>query len=173
MKWRPLPIAGLAFVLAGCSPALDWREFTPEGSGVIASFPCRPDRHMRAVVVAGAHVRMEMWVCTAGGSTFALSFVDVTNPAEVGSTLSELRTVMLSNVHGVSPAATSLQVIGMTPNPQATRVACAGQLPDGTPIQAHAAFFAKGLRAYQATTIGARPEPSGVEAFFGGLRFSP
>ena len=116
---------------------------------------------------------MEMWVCAAGGSTFALSFVDVADPAQVGSTLSELRTVMLSNLQGLSPKYAPLQVIGMTPNPQATRVACAGQLPDGTPVQAYAAFFAKGLRAYQATTIGARPEPSGIETFFGGLKFSP
>jgi hypothetical protein len=116
---------------------------------------------------------MEMWVCTAGGSTFALSFVDVADPAQVRSTLSELRTVMLSNIHGVSPTLAPLQVIGMTPNPQAMRLACAGQLPDGTPVQANAAFFAKGLRAYQATTMGARPEPSGIETFFGGLKFLP
>lgn len=116
---------------------------------------------------------MEMWTCAAGGSTFALSFVDVADPAKVGSTLSELRTVMLSNVHGISPKLAPLQVIGMTPNAQATRMACAGQLPDGTPVQAHAAFFAKGLRAYQATTMGAKPEPSGIETFFDGLKFPP
>lgn len=171
MKWRQRSTAGLAIALTACSPALDWREFTPEGSGVVASFPCRPDRHARVVVVAGARARMEMWVCTTAGSTFALSFVDVADPAQVGITLSELRAAMLSNVHGVSPRLAPLQVIGMTPNPQATRVACVGQLPDGAPVQAHAAFFAKGLRAYQASTMGARPEPSGVETFFGGLKF--
>ena len=130
------------------------------------------DRHARTVMLAGARVRMEMWVCTAAGSTFALSFVDVADPAQVGNTLGELRAAMLSNVHGVSPRLAPSQVIGMTPNPQATRVDCAGQLPDGAPVQAHAAFFAKGLRAYQASTMGARPEPSGVEIFFGGLKFS-
>ena len=125
------------------------------------------------VTLAGARVRMEMWACTAAGSTFALSFVDVADPARVGSTLSELRAVMLSNVNGVSPILAPVQVIGMTPNPQATRLACAGKLPDGTRVQAHAAFFSKGLRAYQATTMGARPEPSGTETFFGGLKFPP
>ena len=173
MKWRRLPTAGIAIVLAACSPALDWREFTPEGSGVVASFPCRPDRHARTVELAGARMRMEMWVCATGGSTFALSFVDVADPARVAITLRELRNVMLSNVHGVSPRFAPLQVIGMTPNPQATRMNCAGQLPDGTPVQAYAAFFAKGRRAYQATTMGARPESSGIDAFFDGLKFSP
>jgi len=114
-----------------------------------------------------------MWVCAAGGSTFALSFVEVADPAQVATTLSELRAVMLSNIHGMSPRFAPLQVTGMTPNPQATRVACAGHLPDGTPVQANAAFFAKGLRAYQATTMGARPELTAIETFFGGLKFSP
>lgn len=171
MKWRLPPItAFLAVALAACSPALDWREFTPEGSGVKVSFPCRPDRHARAVVVAGASVRMEMWVCEAAGSTFAVGFFDVPDPMQATASLREIQAVMLANVRGALASSAPAKVIGMTPNLQALRVSGAGQLPDGRAVQVHAAYFARGLRVYQATLIGARPQPQAVETFFDGLR---
>ena len=171
MKRRlPLITAYLAVALAACSPALDWREFTPEGSGVKVSFPCRPDRHARAVVVAGASVRMEMLVCEAAGSTFAVGFFDVPDPTQVAVSLREIRATMLANVRGASPISGPAKVIGMTPNLQALRVSGAGQLPDGRAVQVDAAFFTRGLRVYQATLIGTRPQPQAIETFFDGLR---
>lgn len=166
-----LGVAMLAIDLAACAPAFNWREFIAEGSGVVATFPCRPERHARHVVVDELKVRMEMLVCATGGSTFALSFLDVADPARVNATLGELRAVALTNVRGVQPQVVPVQVIGMTPNPQAVRLSAEGGLPDGSAIHVHAAFFAKGLRVYQATVIGAEPAPQVVETFFGGLKF--
>ena len=51
------------------------------------------------------------------------------------------------------------------------RVLITGRLPDGAPVQEHAAFFVRGLRVYSASVIGAEPSPTAVEAFFSGLRF--
>ncbi len=171
MKQRLSPItAFVAIALAACSPALDWREFTPEGSGVKVSFPCRPDRHARAVVVSGASVRMAMLVCEAAGSTFAVGFFDVPDPMQVTASLREIEAAMLANLSGALPSSAPAKVIGMTPNLQALRVSAAGQLPDGRAVQVHAVFFAKGLRVYQATLIGARPQPQAIETFIDGLR---
>ena len=164
-------VAMLAIDLAACTPAFNWREFIAEGSGVVAMFPCRPDRHARPVVVAESKARMEMLVCATGGSTFALSFLDVADPARVNATLGELRAIALANVQGVQPQVVPVQVIRMTPNPQAVRLSAEGRLPDGNAIHVHAAFFAKGLRVFQATVIGAEPAPQVVETFFGGLKF--
>ena len=166
-------IAALAAAACGaaCSPALDWREFVPEGSGVSVSFPCRPDRHARPVVLAGAKVQMEMLVCSAGGATFALAFVDVADPARIGATLAELRRIAVGNVQGGEPQVAPLQVRGMTPNDQAARLAVTGRLPDGAAVQEHAAFFTRGMRVYQATVIGAAPAPQTVDSFIGGLKF--
>lgn len=172
MKWRRTAVRVLLSAgLVACAPALDWREFVAEGSGVVATFPCRPDRHARSVVVADVPVRMEMLVCTAGGSTFALSFFDVSDPARVSGALGELRTALLANVHGLRPRSVPARVSGMTPNPQAIRLAAEGRLPDGTVVQAHAEFFVKGLRVFQAALIGAAPASQDIEAFFSGLRF--
>ncbi|MEP7099897.1 MAG: hypothetical protein ABI781_05275 [Burkholderiales bacterium] len=164
-------IAALAAACsAACSPTLDWREFVPEGTDISISFPCRPDRHARAVIVVGAKAQMEMLSCSAGDATFALAFVDVTDPARVGATLAELRATAASNLQA-SPQNAPLQIRGMTPNEQAARVTLAGKLPDGAAVQEHAAFFTRGLRVYQATVIGAKPLPQVVDTFLGGLKF--
>jgi hypothetical protein len=160
-----------AAALAACSPTLDWREFTPEGSGLQVRFPCRIDRHARSVPVAGATVRMEMLVCSAGDATWAVGFFDVADPARVSDTLAEWRSTAASNVQGVAAPPVPLQIKGMTPNDQAVRVLITGRLPDGAPVQEHAAFFVRGLRVYSASVIGAEPSPTAVEAFFSGLRF--
>ena len=156
---------------AACSPALDWREFVPEGSEISVSFPCRPDRHSRPVVLVGAKAQMEMLVCTASDATFALAFVDVTDPTRVGATLAELRAIAVANVRGGEPQVAAVQIRGMTPNDRAGRLSVAGKLPDGAAVQEHAAFFTRGLRVYQATVIGAKPSPEAVEIFIAGLKF--
>lgn len=156
---------------AACSPALDWREFVPEGTDVRVSFPCRPDRHARAVTVAGTKAQMQMLACDAGGATFALAFVDVADPARVGATLAELRATAASNLQGSAPRGAPIRIRGMTPNEQAARVTIHGKLPDGAEVQEHAVFFARGLRVYQATVIGAKPASQVVDTFLDGLMF--
>ncbi|MEO8806989.1 MAG: hypothetical protein ABI433_12985 [Burkholderiaceae bacterium] len=164
----------VSIVLAGlgaCSPTLDWRETAAEGSGVVAMFPCRPDRHARTVELVGSKLKMEMLVCPAGGATYALSFVDVPDPTRVNATLAELRTVALGNVRAVAPELTPARIGGMTPNAEAVRVAAAGHLPDGAEVQMHAIFFARGLRVYQGSIVGAKPVAEANEIFFSGFRF--
>ncbi|MBC8057822.1 MAG: hypothetical protein H7Y61_14720 [Rhizobiales bacterium] len=166
-------IAALAAACgAGCAPALDWREFVPEGTDISVAFPCRPDRHARAVVVAGAKAQMQMLACNAGDATFALAFVDVADPSRVAATLAELRATAVSNVRGAPPQDAPLNVRGMTPNEQSARLAITGTLPDGAAVQEHAAFFVRGLRVYQATVIGAAPAPQAIETFIAGLKFA-
>ena len=61
----------------------------------------------------------------------------------------------------------------MTPNEQTARLSINGRLPDGTPVIEHAAFFVQGLMLYQASVIGAKPNPEAVETFFAGLKYVP
>ena len=166
-----LPMCLVLASLGACSPTLDWRETAAEGSGVVAMFPCRPDRHARTVELAGSKLKMEMLVCAAGGATYALSFVDVPEPARVNAALAELRLVTLGNVQAVAPQSTPASIIGMTPNAEAARVAASGRLPDGAAVQVHAVFFVKGLRVYQGSVIGARLVAESNEIFLSGFRF--
>lgn len=165
---RALP--WLAAALCACSPTFDWREMQAEGSGVVASFPCKPDRHVRTVPLAGQAVRMEMLVCSAGGATFGLSFVDVGDPARVTSTLLELQRLAIANIAASSSGSAPLQVAGMTPNPGAVRLRLEGRGPDGTGVSEQAGFFVKGLRVYQATVLGKSWPSEAADTFFAGLR---
>ena len=165
-------IAVLASALAGpaCSPTLDWRELRPEGTGIAVTFPCKPDRHARPIVVAGHAVRMEMLVCSAGGSTYALAFADLPDPAAVAPALAELRALAVTNIAAVPAPAASLQVPGMTPSPQAARVVLSGRYPDGAAVYEQAAFFAKGMRVYQASVVGNRPAGDAADTFLAALK---
>jgi hypothetical protein len=167
-------IAGLGVACAAiaCSPTLDWRELRPEGSGIAVSFPCKPDRHARTLAVAGHPVRMEMLVCSAGGATYALSFADLPEPVAVVPALAELRAVAVANIAAPPSPLLDLRVPGMTPNVQAGRIAVSGRLPDGAAVQEQAAFFAKGLRVYQASVIGAHLGGEAAETFLTALKLS-
>ena len=133
-------------------------------------FPCRPDRHARAVVIAGEKTKMEMLVCTTAGATFAVSFIDLVDPAAVTAAVSELRSKALANIGGIQLSSEPAAVSGMTANAQAARLAMSGKLPDGAAVQEQASFFVKGRRVYQANVIGARLAPEVTDTFFAGLK---
>lgn len=165
-----IPTLTAALVLAGCAPALDWREFQPEGSGIVVTFPCKPDRHVRTVKLAVQTVRMEMLVCRADDAQFALSFLDLDDPGTVSAALSELQALAAGNLGATRRESKPAIVRGMTPSPQAAQLRLEGQQPDGTALQEEAVFFAKGLRVYQATVLGRRVRPDAAATFFAGLR---
>lgn len=167
MKYAALLFAA---ALCACSPALDWREMQAEGSGIVATFPCKPDRHARTVPLGGQPVRMEMLVCSAGGLTFAVSFIDAGDPARVTAMLDELQRLAVGNLAAVSHAGDPLQVPGMTPNPSAMRLRIEGRAPDGAGLSEQAGFFVKGLRVYQATVLGKTLPAETADTFFAGLR---
>jgi len=167
MIWVTLALLGLG----GCSPALDWREFTPEGSGLVVTFPCRTDRHARPVSLAGETLHMEMLVCSAADATYAVSFLDVADPARLSAVVAEWREAAVRNVRGTDVRRSAWGIKGTTPNDQVGRLVVTGSLPDGAPVQEHAVFFVHGLRVYSATVLGAKPAPEAVEIFFSGLKF--
>jgi hypothetical protein len=163
-------VLGAALASSGCSPAWDWREFEPEDSGLTVTFPCRPDRHARQVTVAGASTRMTMLVCTAADASFALTYIDVSEPAGVTAALADLRTLAAANLGAAAAVPGEARVRGMTPNPMAARLDLAGQRPDGVAVQQQTVFFSKGLRVYQASVVGTRLSDEAVDTFFAGLK---
>jgi len=170
MGMRAAMAAAMTWVSA-CSPALDWREFVPQDSGISVNLPCRPDHHARPVVLGSATVQMNMLVCSADEATFALSYFDVADPARISATLIEWREAALGNVQARDAQMAPTQIKGMTPNAEAVHVSASGRLPDGAAVQEHAAFFVHGLRVYQAAVIGAHPSPQALAVFFAGLKF--
>jgi hypothetical protein len=169
-RWAVGVVWVVSNALGGCSPALDWREFEPADSGLVVTFPCRPDRHARNVSVAGATSRMDMLVCAVADATFALSFIDVADPAGVTAALADLRALAVSNLGAAAAQPGEARVRGMSPNPMSARLDLAGRRPDGAAVRQQAVFFAKGLRVYQASVVGETLSGEAVDTFFAGLK---
>jgi len=166
MDWRSAPLVA---ALVACSPTLDWREVRVGADGLVAQFPCRPERRIRDVPVAGVRVRMEMMACSAEGSTFAASHFAVAEPAGVSAAIEGLKAAAVANVGGAAPQGAPLQIRGMTPNPAAARLSVAGHLPDGDTVRLHAVFFSRGLHVYQFSVLGPAPSGAAVDTFLAGI----
>lgn len=160
----------LAWAIAACAPALDWRESRPEGTGLVVLFPCKPENFERRVEVAGAPVRMRLQSCAAAGSTFALGHFELADPARIGPALEALQAAMAANLGDAAPRRQAWSARGVNAQPEPVSLAAAGKLGDGTAVRAQAVFFAKGLRVYQASVVGARLDDPALETFFSGLK---
>lgn len=167
-------MAGLVGVLLlACSPALDWREVRPAGGGIVLLMPCKPDSHARQVNLGPDVVRLELHACTAAGTTWALAFADVADPARVGPALVELQASAARNLTATEPQELTLKAEGATPNPASRRVQLQGHMPDGRAVTEQVAVFAKGTRVYQAVALGTALDAEAVDSFFGSLRLVP
>jgi hypothetical protein len=168
------PAAGLLmlFALAGCAPTLDWREARPQGSGVAMMFPCRPDRQERTAQVETSTLRLQLHSCRAGGATFSLAAADGAEPAQVTSLLAALRSQALTKLSGSATAEPLPAIVGATPNEQSALVRIVGRRADGRRVVAHAAFFVKGVRLYQAMVLDADDAvgSEAIETFFTSIR---
>ena len=162
-----------AVALAGCAPALDWREVRPPGQAIQALFPCKPSALERRVQLAGTAVSLTLQACAAGGQTWGLASADLGDPTRVGRALTELGTAAALNIGAAAPEATPLQVPGATPNPASLRAELQGSLPDGKAVQMQVAVFAHGTRVYQATVLGPQVPAEAAQTFMGALRVAP
>jgi hypothetical protein len=163
-------VAWAALGLAACSPALNWREVRPEGSDLVAMFPCKPDRFVRQVPLAGARVEMHLVSCAVDGVSYAIVHARVAEPVQVGAALEALRESAAGNIGGQASAQAAFTVRGMTPSPLAVRFSAEGHGADGTPVREQAGVFARGLQVYQATVVGPALDPQATDTFFSGLR---
>jgi hypothetical protein len=161
-------------VLAGCTPALDWREVRPQGADVRVLFPCRPASHARPVRLAGDQSLMSMYSCAAEGTVYALSFADVKDLARVDAAIDELAIAVQAHFQPIESAASQPAAVrGMTPHPAAATWRLAGRMPDGRTMQERTALFRHGTRVYQLTMLGASLDVQAQETFFDAIQVGP
>lgn len=166
--------AALAVALAACSPALNWRSVTVPDAALQVMLPCKPDNAVRTVELAGAPLALSLLSCDADGATFAVSYATLTDPARAGVALEHWRAATLARIGVAVPAQMQPFVpAGAMALPQAVRTTVQGQRPDGTPVTAHAAWFARALgsevRVYHAVVFADKARPAVADTFFAGL----
>lgn len=165
----PVLLACLAG-LAGCSPALDWREVRPTDTGAQLLLPCRPASHARELSLAGEKVRMVLHACRAADTTWAVAWAELSDPARTGPALAELKASTAANVGAVQLQPLPGRTPGETPHPQSGRFAVSGKLPDGQAVQGRVALATRGLAVMQATALGPRPDQAALDTFLDSLR---
>lgn len=168
-----LTMAALAGVvaLAGCSPALDWREVRLPGAPLKIMMPCKPEQATRRVTMAGREVSLDAMACQAAGGTFAVLSADIGGPADANAALQQWQAASLATVRGQTVRETGFVPNGALDLPRSLQVVTAGRRADGTAIQGQAAYFARGAHVFQAAVYAERLDPQATEPFFAGLRF--
>ena len=157
--------------VAGCSPALDWRDVAWPDSGVTIQMPCKPKAHARELPVAGLTTKVTVVACQAQNMTFALSWADVGDPVRVGPALQEWRDAAKSNLGAQAQPVSAKPIPGATPHDQAGRWALAGRSPQGEARQSEVVLAVRGTRVVQVTMLGAAWDTEAADNFLGSLRF--
>jgi len=161
-------------MVTACTPALNWREVLLNDDHALAMFPCKPNTHQRHIRLATAEVQWQLLECTTDGLTWAVGYADLAEPARVTPALVALRHATALNIGATSQRDLALPVQGETPNDaSAAALLEGGRLPNGSPVLAQVAVFAKGTTVFQAMVLGERLPGEAVQTFFTGLRLLP
>ena len=176
----------LAFAVAACTPALNWREVRNGPAPLSALLPCKPDAGERTVTLGDRAVQMHLLGCKADGALFVLGWVELDSPAALGSVLGAWQDATLAHI-GIrpgpdAPAGTVFLPPGALALPQSRRIDADGRAPDGDRAAIHlrAAWFATAGRAGQAPLAlqaavyaDSVPAASATATFFDALRLAP
>lgn len=158
-----------SLLLSGCSPTFNWREVRLEASPLQALLPCKPDRGMRTIPLAGQQVALHMVGCEAGGAMFAVAYADLGSPDLVRAALSQWKAATFANMNASVSSTQPFVPKGATPLPQSEQVLATGTRPDGSTVVAQAVWFAKGAEVFHAVVYADKANPDLAKTFFAGL----
>lgn len=161
----------MGWVLAACSPAMDWREVDVGDTALVGRVPCHPSRFERRVEVAGRPLKIFLLSCEQAGVTYGLSTAEVEDPARVDEVLAALAQASARGIGATDPDRIPFTIAGVTPYQGDASLRLRGRGPDGRPVEEAIDLFARGTRVFQATAIGSQLAPEVVGPFHEGLHF--
>ena len=129
-------------ILTACQPSLNWRASQLEGTSLRFELPCKPDRTVRAVNMAGQALDLAMAGCEADDAVWALMSTTVNASLNREDLFKGWRQATLQNMH-----AQEFSDLPFVPKAQATlpgaiRLKAQGTDPQGRGVTAHAIWFA-------------------------------
>ncbi|MFN4115007.1 MAG: hypothetical protein ACK4F7_00715 [Inhella sp.] len=157
MAIRWIMSVGISGALLACSPALDWRELAVAETGLVASFPCKPQRVVQQ--------ELGLFQCEAGGLRFVLAWQRWAEPNQL-------------RLHLAQAAAETTRRTGFP-----VQVVVGAQLPKGAVAwpgsgryrlgsdgrAGQMLLWARGLTSYRALVTGSGSDEAAVH-FFDGMR---
>ena len=169
---RFLTVAVLnAALLAACSPTFNWREVRTETGGLKVMMPCKPEKESRGVPMGGRDVDLKVLGCGTGGATFAILTADIVDAGRADEVLGQWKRATLANLGSVAAREEPFRPGGALALPASLQVVAAGRRPDGSKVESHAAYFARGSHVFQAVIYSDRLQPEVAETFFSGIGF--
>lgn len=142
----------LAFMLAGCDPALNWREVRNSDLGYTVLLPAKPASFDRSVDLDGLQVAMSMTAAEVDGTSFAVATAVVADAAQRTSALMAMQTAMTRNIQG---EITEQKTITMKNGATAVQIYATGKAArDGQPLALFARFMVHGTRVFQVVALG-------------------
>jgi hypothetical protein len=158
-------------LLAGCTPAFDWRSVRVPETRLVSELPCRPGRFQRDIVAAGVPLKLFMLSCEAGGVTYGVATAEVGDPTRVDAVLAALATGAAGAIRAREPHVTPFDLAGATPFKNNVSARIQGMRQDGTHVEESLRVFGRGTRVFQASVIGLALVDAQAKPFEDGLRF--
>ncbi len=159
-----------AVASGGCSPTFDWREVRPEGTGVVALFPCKAQADRRTVSIDARTVMLSLHACRTATMTFGLAYSDVGDARRVAPALEAMRASWLATPGAQAVEAAAMQAPVSGSPSTAVRARLHIMRPGQPPADSAAAFFAIGTRVFQVTAYGAPLDGEAAQTFLSSVR---
>ena len=137
----------------------------------MAMLPCKPDKGVRSVALAGQEVSMRVMGCEAGGATFAILHAQLPDPSQSDRALAQWKAASLAGMKNPDALARPFTPAGALGLPASVLVSASGLDQGGNALQTQAAYFAHGRQVFQAIILAAQIKSDAAETFFSGLRF--
>lgn len=157
MAFRWIMGVGVSGALLACSPTLDWRELAVADAGLVASFPCKPQRIVQQ--------ELGLMQCEAGGLRFVLAWQRWTEPNPLRLHLAQ------AAAESARRAGVPMQAVVDAQLPQgALAWPGSGRFTLGSDGQAgQMLLWARGLTSYRALVTGTGSAEAAA-LFFDGMR---
>jgi hypothetical protein len=162
--------SAMALLLLACSPALNWREVRPDGAGLMALFPSRPDQGVQSVALGALVVKMSMMGCEAGGAMFTLAHVALDGSMDAEALRAQWQVGTLASMQGTAGKEEPFFLKGASSSLSPGQIRATGQRADGSPVAMRAAWFAVGGVVYQAAVYADRDVDEVAQTYFDGIR---
>ena len=158
-------------LLVACSPAYDWREVTDQGAGYTATFPDKPVKATRSMVIAGETVELTLHSARVDDGFFAVGTIPLKDEqlAKVPEIMVALQAAMQNNigVTGQTPKIVSAQNVSWQ------EIVAEGTINNGKPAVLQARFVQKGKQIVEVIAMGesARLPADVRDQWFSGFRW--
>jgi hypothetical protein len=140
----------LTSLLAGCDPALNWREVRSNDAGYTVLFPAKPSSFDRTVNLDGLQVMMTMTAAEADGVNFAVATAVIEDETQRAKALIAMQTAMMRNIEGEVVEQKTVTVKGGATAIQVHATGKAGQAG----VALFARFVTHETRVFQVIALG-------------------